>query len=283
MRSGPAGISQRGELAVLALCSLVSMILILLPGEARIQVADRLGRVLTAPYWSARNFLDDVVTLRKQNTRLRKELFSLELETSAVIRERRDRQRGAGCALAEGFNGILAPCRVVTRRRGRFATMIRISSMEPLSWKPWQPVVNRDGMLGRIRTVISPTEAWVELMTAPDFALGVEFQRTGLLGVLQPRGDRFFIEMVGRDEDVRRGDLVMTSGITELREDPAGLSGGVAALRGIPVGKVRSVQVPNDEVFKEIVIDPVAACDRNETVFVVLPATAAGDSAVGHP
>ena len=38
-----------------------------------------------------------------------------------------------------------------------------------------------------------------------------------------------------------------------------------------------------DEVFKEIVVDPVAACDRNETVFVVLPGAAAGEPTVEQP
>ncbi len=283
MREAPAGISQRGELAVLALCILLSLILIVLPGDSRILVADRVGGVLTAPYWSARNFFDDMVSLREQNNGLRRELFSLELETAAARLRRHDEQRGAGCALEQGAHGLLAPCRVTTRLRGRFATMIKITSPHPLPWRSWQPVVNRQGMIGRIRTVVGPTEAWVELMTAPDFALGVEFERTGLLGVLQPRGDRFEIGMVGRDEDVRRGDLVVTSGITELRDDPAGEQAGLDAPRGIPVGRVRSVHVPNDEVFKEISLEPAAVCDRNETVFVILSAPDEGATAARRP
>ncbi len=272
MRLEPTGISQRSELAVLALSIVLSLILIVLPGESRIRIADRLGRVLTSPYIATRNFLDDVVTLRSENTRLQRELFNRELENGASRRSRSDMERKTGCALEKGFGGVLAPCRVTMRQRSRFATMVKIVSARSLPWHSWLPVVNRAGMLGRIRTVLSPTEAWVELMTAPDFALGVEFERTGLLGVLQPRGDRFVITMVGRDEDIRSGDLVMTSGITERKEGGGRLSHGATAPRGIPVGTVSTVRTPNDQVFKEIMVEPFASCDRNETVFVLLMA-----------
>ncbi len=274
MRVEPAGISERGELAVLALSILLSMILILLPGEARIRIADVLGRVLTSPYSATRNFLDDVATLRSENTRLQLELFRSELDAGAIKRHRQDLERGNTCELEDKFGGILAPCRVTMRQRSRFATMVKISSPRPLPWQAWMPVVNRTGMLGRIRTVLSPTEAWVELMTAPDFALGVEFERTGKLGVLQPRGERFVINMVGRDEDVCPGDRVLTSGITERKEGGGKLSNGAIAPRGIPVGVVALVSTPNEQVFKEIIVVPFATCDRNETVFVFLPAEA---------
>ena len=92
------------------------------------------------------------------------------------------------------------------RERGRFATMIKIESLVPVAWEPWLPVISQAGYLGRLRSIINEREAWVELLTAPDFALGVEFERTGLLGVLRPRADSFVVEMVGRDEDVRVGD-----------------------------------------------------------------------------
>jgi len=168
------------------------------------------------------------------------------------------------------------------RRRGRFTTMVRITSETPLDWRPWLPVVNGQGMLGRVLTVVGPNAAWVELMSSPDFALGVEFRRTGLLGVLEPREDRYFVGMVGRDEDVRVGDEVVTSGIVENKDGPDGSGRGAEAPRGIRVGTVRSVEVPNDQVFKRIEVVPAASCRRNETVFVILPAPPAGAAQGGR-
>ncbi len=79
-----------------------------------------------------------------------------------------------------------------------------------------------------------------------------------------------FLDMVGRDEDIQVGDLVITSGIAEIRE--GGLEGlGDRTLRGFPVGVVSQVSSPSDMIFKEIVVQPSAEFEFNETVFVVVP------------
>ena len=276
MRREPAPFSRRGEVLGLVLCTVMSLILIILPSDSRILVADRLGHVLTGPYWSFRLFLADVGTLRAENNALQHELAVLELQAATHRRGQRDVGRLAGPALDPGYAGDLVPCRVVMRQSSRFANMVKVRSPQPVPWRQWQPVVSRAGYLGRLRTVISPTEAWVELMTAPDFALGVEFERTGLLGILRPRAGSVVVEMVGRDEDVLPGDRVVTSGITEIREGAPEGTGSTSTPRGFPVGLVRSARSPNDQVFKEIVLVPSATMDQNVTVFVVTSLEATG-------
>lgn len=276
--------STRDRTLALIVCTVLATTLMLLPGNARILVADRLGRVLTAPYWSVRTFLDDMAELRRENTDLQRELALRELQAQAAARGQRDVERLAGPALEAGFTGDLVPCRVVMRQSARFATMIKIRSAEPVDWEPWLPVISRLGYLGRLKTVISPLEAWVELMSSPDFALGVEFPRTGLLGIMRPRADRFVVEMVGRDEDVQAGEMVITSGVAEIREDGAESLVSAATPRGFPVGIVAHAASPNDQVFMDIGISPLATCDFNETVFVVLPLGSAGPAGgTGRP
>jgi hypothetical protein len=271
MVSKPFNLSVRGEYLTLAVCVGLSLTMIFLPGDTRIRVADRLGLVLTAPYWSVRNFGADVLRVREDNAWLRQRVADLELQHGAADRMMRDADRLAGPALDPGYTGDLVPCRVVMRQRSRFATMIKIQSLEPVIWRAWQPVISSSGYLGRIRTVIDDREAWVELMTAPEFALGVELERTGLLGVMRPRSGGFAVEMVGRDEDVQAGDLVITSGIAEIREGEEDPRGDALTPRGFPVGRVLEVRSPSDRLFKEIVMEPAASFDYNETVFVVVP------------
>ncbi|MCP4292137.1 MAG: rod shape-determining protein MreC [bacterium] len=266
----PAEVSTNVAWAVLVVCVGLSILLLSLPKENSIRVADRLGLILTSPYWQVRNFGEDVLRTRDENTLLQERILSLELMAQANERMVRDAGRMAGPALDVGFSGELVPCRVIKRQRSRFATMIKIQSLEPVAWQPWQPVLSGKGYLGRLRTVINDHEAWVELLSAPDFALGIEIDRTGLLGVLHPRSGRFVVDMVGRDEDVKVGDLIITSGIAEVREQAAE-NRDSSTLRGFPVGVVSQVSSPSEMIFKEIIVQPTAQFEYNETVFVVVP------------
>jgi rod shape-determining protein MreC len=274
----PFDVSGKVGVMTLGLCVALSITLLVLPAENRIRVADRLGLVLTSPYWNVRNFGEDVIRTRDENAWLQERVVELELMAATGDRMVRDSDRMAGQALDPGFEGELVPCRVIMRQRSRFATMIKIQSLVPVAWEPWQPVVTSSGYLGRLRSVINSREAWVELLSVPDFALGVEIDRTGLLGVLHPRADRFVLEMVGRDEDIQVGDLVITSGIAEIREGE--VDGAMEGLnpRGFPVGVVSQVSSPSEMVFKKIIVEPLAKFDYNETVFVVVPYKPASDA-----
>ena len=106
------------------------------------------------------------------------------------------------------------------------------------------------------------------MLKGPDFALGVEIERTGLVGILRPHASTIRVDMIGRDEDVAPGDLVITSGITEVR-DMAGTPDAGQTPRGFPLGVVATVEKPADGMFKDITIDLAASADVNETVFVV--------------
>lgn len=260
--------SQRGELLSLAVCAGLALLLLFLPGDARVLVADRLSAILTDPWTRVRDFTQDVVKLRSQNADLQERVAALELQAAAAARQAADAARMAGPALDPGYTGDMVPCRVVTRQRGRQVTMIKINSIQPVAWRVYQPVVARTGYLGRVRQIVSPREAWVELLTAPDFALGVELQRTGLVGILRPRASSICVDMIGRDEDVAEGDTVITSGITEVR-DLAGSPDGGQTPRGFPLGYVAQVDKPAEGMFKEITLRPAATADVNETVFVV--------------
>jgi cell shape-determining protein MreC len=262
--------SFRGEILALVICVVLSLSMLLLPADTRIVVADRLALVMTSPYWNARNYGEDVFRIRDENARLKERVVELEFLAASGDRMQRDAEHMVGPALDPGFDGELVPCRVIKRQRSRFATMIKVRSSAPVAWKPWMPVISRSGYLGRLRLVVNEHDAWVELLSAPDFALGVEIERTGLLGVLRPRGDRFVVEMVGRDEDVQPGDSIITSGIAEIR-DLGRQEEAANTQRGFPVGTVTAATSPSDKIFKEIIVAPAASFDRNETVFVVTP------------
>jgi cell shape-determining protein MreC len=136
-------------------------------------------------------------------------------------------------------------------------------------WRTFQPVITPAGLLGRVQQSAGSYEAWVELLTSPDLALGCEIERNGVLGILRPRDGDFVLDMVGRDEDVVPGDRILTSGIAELHETGAGTRPEASFPRGLPVGLVREVLAPADQLFKTIHVSPLASLRRNDVVFVV--------------
>lgn len=261
---------RRPEWVALALCLGVSILLLCLPDGAQFAVADGLGAVLTRPWWRARNFAEDLRTVRSENDLLLARIVEHGLLEATAARALSDSLRGVTTAgLDPGFRSRLAPCAVVARRLGRTATMVAVRSEEPLRWRPLQAVVSAEGLVGRIRTARGPFEAWVELLAAPEFAVGCEVERTGLLGVFRRRGGRFVLDMVGRDEDgVAEGDLVITSGIAEV---PPGSAVPWASMpRGLPVGRVTSVGKRAAELFLDVRVEPLASLTHNRTLFLVL-------------
>lgn len=250
-------------------CLLASLLMLVLPDGAQLQLTHVLSTVLVAPYQKVRNFSEDVARVRGENARLAAHVELLEASLAAESRAAADHARGGGLPILDpGFTGPLAPCEVIGRTRARYASMLQIKTAEFVGWRPGLAVVDAGGYLGRLHTITDPHTAWVELLTSPDMALGVELERSGLLGVLRPRAGSFVLEMVGRDEDVQPGDRVITSGIAEIREFAASAARDPVP-RGLPVGEVEEVSVPSDEIFKRIEVRPLADFRRNAIVFVV--------------
>ena len=259
---------RRHETVTGVLCIVVSIALLVLPDPLQIKIAHGLSSVLVNPWLEVRNFVEDVLRVREENAQLAAQVSVLELRLAVEKRRAADLERRAGPAMEASFDQPLAPCLVTARKRARLASMIQIRSLVPLDWRPGMPVITNLGFLGRLHTISGEKAAWVELLTAQDMALGVEFERTGLVGVLRPRSGRFVVELVGRDEDVQPGDVIITAGIAEVREEPGGPREDPVP-RGLRVGVVQQVETPSAEIFKEIVVQPLAEFRYNETVFVV--------------
>jgi len=243
--------------------------MLVLPDDAQFQLTQVLSTVFVVPYQKVHDFGEDVTRVRGENARLSARVEVLEARLTAATRAVADSARGRDLPVLDpGFTGPLAPCEVIGRARARYANMLQITSTERLGWRRGLAVIDAGGYLGRVNTVTDPHTAWVELLTSPDMALGVELERTGLLGVLRPRAGSFVLEMVGRDEDVVTGDRVITSGIAEVRDFVAGAARDPVP-RGLPVGEVYVVTVPSDDIFKRIEVRPLADFRRNSIVFVV--------------
>lgn len=123
------------------------------------------------------------------------------------------------------------------------------------------PVVNGAGLVGRVVQVTSG-RATVQLVTDPDFKVGVRLLPDGTLGTATGRGpgDELIVDAaIDAEEEVRRGAALTTSGADQS-----------AFPASIPVGRVRSTRESSSGLTLELLVEPAADTERLSFVTVLL-------------
>jgi rod shape-determining protein MreC len=123
------------------------------------------------------------------------------------------------------------------------------------------PVVNGAGLVGRVVQVTSG-RATVQLVTDPDFKVGVRLLPDGTLGTATGRGpgDELIVDAaIDEEEEVRRGAALTTSGADQS-----------AFPASIPVGRVRSTRESSSGLTLELLVEPAADTQRLSFVTVLL-------------
>jgi len=119
-------------------------------------------------------------------------------------------------------------------------------------------VVAADGVVGQI-VKVAPTTSRVLLLTDHTSGIAATIQRSRARGVVKGKGEGLCsLEFTTREEDVKVGDMVVTSGI-----------GGVF-LKGIPIGEVTMVKRGEYGIFQTVTIRPLVNIAHLEEALVVL-------------
>lgn len=120
------------------------------------------------------------------------------------------------------------------------------------------PVVSTSGIVGRLIKV-SPNSARVLLLTDHASSIAAMIQRSRARGVVKGKGGgACTLEFALREEDVKVGDAVITSGI-----------GGIFP-KGIAIGEVAMVRKGEYGMFQSVDIRPAVNISRLEEVLVLL-------------
>lgn len=118
-------------------------------------------------------------------------------------------------------------------------------------------VISADGVVGQT-TKVSPLTSRVLLLTDHASGISATIQRSRARGVVKGKGEMLCsLEFTTREEDVKVGDTVITSGI-----------GGIFA-KGIPIGEVTMVKRGEYGIFQTISIRPTVNLSHLEEVLVV--------------
>jgi rod shape-determining protein MreC len=157
---------------------------------------------------------------------------------------------------------------VISRPPTELAQQIGIAAGSSSGVRVNDPVVNADGLVGRVTHVASHS-AEVTLLTDPNnmvSALDLTTRATGLVGTGQGR-NTLIVDRVSKAQDVNPGDLIVTQGWR---------SGKLSSLypQGIPIGVVSSASQNDVDLYWQVQLHPQVDFGSSlQSVIVLVPKT----------
>ncbi|MEY4577004.1 MAG: hypothetical protein RL701_1707, partial [Pseudomonadota bacterium] len=204
-----------------------------------------------------------LVDVKRDNDRLRTDNLRLQEENShlsgAATENRRLRRL---LQLREELRGSLLSAQVIGKEVSPYfrVTRVVLDRGERAHIRPGMPVVTADGLVGQIRRTFSQY-ADVLLTADKTSAVDVIVQRSGARGMLKGTGaeDSYVctLEQLSRDDDVKPGDVLVTSGL------------GARFPARILVGHVKEVVKREFGLYQEATVIPAVQFSRLEEVLVL--------------
>ena len=203
-------------------------------------------------------------TLQEENSRLKKELESLR---SAEYRLKRLETENTELLAMAGYRQqkeelTLLPARVIGVSLGDLHEYFFLDKGSADGVLAGMVVTTSEGMAGVVDEVYRHYSRFM-LISASRSRIGIrvlrkESRAVGVLTGLGPNRSLLQGEYFGRDDDVRSGDMLVTSGIGG--KYPAGLF----------IGTVRSVEADMTGLQKLVQIEPAADLSCPDRVFVII-------------
>ena len=195
---------------------------------------------------------------RAENLRLKEELTRSRLRVEALKEAQRENERLRrllGFSKTIDYYSVLAE--VVGRGTPRIPGALLVGAGANDGVIVGLPVIDEHGIVGKVVGVYKET-CLVEPLTDPNFKISVIDARSRIEGIVSsnPNGQPI-MENVPVEADVRRGDAIVSSGLGKLFP------------KGLMVGRVSRVSVPQSGLFSKVEIKPAADLHRIEEVFIL--------------
>lgn len=201
----------------------------------------------------------ELAYLARENADLRRRNAELSLENTQLKEAERQNERLRSLLEfeAQEEREILLGAEVVGWGDGRRTNTVTISAGAAEGVERYMAVVTSEGLVGRIDRLPGPHHAIVSLLNDPANAVAAVVARTREQGYFQFVEEEGRLHQVLQSADVMVGDRVLSSGL-----------GGVYP-EGLLIGRVTEVTDDPDGVTRRVVVEPAAALDRLEEVFVL--------------
>lgn len=199
---------------------------------------------------------------RDENQRLRKEIDDLTAQNNILLEYRQENARlrkllDLEQAVENDFSLVAA--RVTARDIESLHQTLTINKGSEDGIKKDMPVINENGLIGRIINVTSRTSE-VLLITDREGAVGAMVQQTRVPGVVEGLGstmDQLEMIHIAQDAPVRLNQIVITSGY-----------GGIFP-KGLRIGYVKEVVPEGNGLMKRAVLQPFVDFGRLEEIMVI--------------
>lgn len=256
-------------LAGIAILAALLIFSLNVPGNREANVIERtvLGVLspLLQPVYRMSHFVEDIrdsyillVDAHRENIRLREDIRGLNLRVlegneAVLANQRLERLLDMKKSVGEPTIAATVIGEDVT---SWFRTLV-ISRGSSSGIREGMAVISADGVVGQT-VKVSPSTSRVLLLTDHASGISATIQRSRARGVVKGKGEMLCsLEFTTREEDVKVGDTVITSGI-----------GGVFS-KGLPIGEVTMVKRGEYGIFQTVTIRPAVALPHLEEVLVV--------------
>ncbi|HMI31199.1 MAG TPA: rod shape-determining protein MreC [Candidatus Limnocylindrales bacterium] len=257
--------ARRADWAAFTIACVLSLSLMTLGRGQQARAIWFVQHTLLAPVNAIVGWVDAGVGLYWEDQKLRKHLAQVQIEADAMRSERLENARLRRLlALSQENPNELTAARVTARSLDRLGGSITIDKGSKDGVLPNRAVITPEGLIGRVEQA-EPHEARVLTLLHHDCAVAVRVGRSRVDGVLQWEfGERPILNLlyVSSQEDVKVGDLVLTSGL-----------GGIFP-EGVRVGVVSRVGIAENGLMKEVQVKPAVDFRSLEEVLVYMPAGA---------
>lgn len=199
-----------------------------------------------------------LVGLEEDNRKLRQTVAELQAQLILYQEGRLEADRLRQLlSLQQEYRHSFLAARVIGKEQGAFSRSLWINKGSAHGLKPGMPVMVSQGVIGRI-TDISWHNSKVMLLIDQSSNVDALIQRTRAQGIVRGAGTRDCVmRYVSKTQDVREGDLVLTSGLSNIFP------------RGLLIGRVSNVGRTDFGLFLQINVVPFADFASIEEVMVV--------------
>ncbi len=221
-----------------------------------------LGSTVSAPFQGVGNVITNLTTdqqtlsdLQAENERLQARNAELEEaeQTASRLQSLLD--------LQDSYNLQSTAARIISSSTDSWTSTVTIDKGSASGLTVGMPIMASNGVIGQIIQCNSATSV-VRLVKDESSSISAMVQSSRAQGMLTGSATgQVTLELIRTGQTVEVGDVVVTSGL-----------GGVFP-KGLPLGRVTSVENNPGALYLDIVVEPFAHTENNEEVLVITSLT----------